>query len=123
MKMYDKRDGMITLKNYRRFPHSETKLSKRCLYSVLHSQLCRFAARCTHIRFFEAATAKLMTDMVDHSYDRQRLDRKLHNFKKAFFTKSPIDVRRSYDRRVRDLYWFDVECEIARRIGTRDFVS
>ena len=67
--MYDKRDGMVTLANYRRFPHFETKLSEKCLYSVLHSQLCRFAVRCTKIVFFEMAAAKLIVDMIEHSYN------------------------------------------------------
>lgn len=70
VKMYDKRDYMPTRANYRRFPHCETKLCKRCLFSVLHSQLCRFATRCTRIYFFETAAAGLMADMSDHFYDR-----------------------------------------------------
>ena len=70
VRMYDKRDDMATLAGYRRFPHFETKLSQRCLHSVLHSHLCRFAVRCTKILFFEMAAAKLMSDIVDHSYYR-----------------------------------------------------
>ena len=39
LKMYDKRDSMTTVALFRKFPHIETKLSARCKYSVLHSQL------------------------------------------------------------------------------------
>ena len=54
--MYDKRDHMATLAEYRRYPHVETRLSQSCIYATLHCQLCRFATRCTEIfRFFRCA--------------------------------------------------------------------
>ena len=57
--MYDKRDHMATLAEYRRYPHVETRLSQSCIYATLHCQLCRFATRCTEIfRFFVAPTLR-----------------------------------------------------------------
>ena len=47
IRMYDKRDYMPTLAEYRRYPHIETRLSKKCLYATLHCQLCRCAVRCS----------------------------------------------------------------------------
>ena len=51
IRMYDKRDYMPTLAEYRRYPHIETRLSKKCLYATLHCQLCRFAVRCSEFFF------------------------------------------------------------------------
>ncbi len=122
IRMYDKRDSMPTLVNYRRFPHVETKLSVRMKYSVLHSQLCRFATRCTKIIFFEIAAAKLMADMIDHSYDVVMLRRKLRNFVLVFFRKTPIFIRESRLESTRKIFWSRVEYEIERRIIYRHFV-
>ena len=86
IRMYDKRDHMLeTLKQYRRYPHIETRLSKKCLYATLHCQLRRFAIRCSEIHFFQVAVAKLMTDIVRHGYAKERLRSKLQNFRKTFF--------------------------------------
>ena len=69
IRMYDKRDHMETLKQYRRYRHIETRLSKKCLYATLHCQLCRFAIiRCSEIHFFQVTAAKLMTDMIESFY-------------------------------------------------------
>ena len=121
VQMYDKRDAMPSLQNYRKFPHIETKLAKRSLDSVLHSQLCRFAVRCTRIKFFEIAAAKLMTDMIDNHYPSRSLSNKLHNFVKTFFRKSPIHVPNSYMPSVRRKFWYNVEQAIRGRICKLDF--
>jgi len=121
LKMYDKRDSMTTLALYRKFPHIETKLSARCKYAVLHSQLCRFASRCTRIVYFEVAAAKLMTAMLDHFYDPTQLYHKLHNFRVVFFRKTPIFVPNSHREDVCIGFWFRVEREVQRRIINRAF--
>ena len=100
--MYDKRDHMETLEQYRRYPHIETRLSKKCSYATLRCQRCRFAIRCSEIHFFQAAAAKkknLMTDMIRHGYAKERLRSKLQNFRKTFSKNTPIEStikRRSY---------------------------
>ena len=121
VRMYDKRDDMATLAGYRRFPHFETKLSERCLYSVLHSQLCRFAVRCTKIVYFEMAAAKLMSDMVDHSYVSGKLFNKLHSFSETFFRKTPINMPLFYNKQFRVDFWHRVKWEIKQRMICRDF--
>ena len=101
------RHHMETLKQYRRYPHIETRLSKKCLYATLHCQLCRFAIRCLEIHFFQVAAAKLMTDMIRHDYAKERLRSKLHNFRKTFFKQSSIKptIKRVHDPGVREKYW------------------
>ena len=66
IRMYDKRDHMATLAEYRRYPHHvQTRLSQSCIYATLHCQLCRFATRCTEILYFQIAAAKLIVkDMI-----------------------------------------------------------
>lgn len=91
MKMYCKRDDMPTLSNYRRFPQCETKLSSKSKHSVLPSQRCRFAVRCTRVECFEVAAAKLMADMLDHQYEPLKLYQKLQNFIKTLFMKSCVE--------------------------------
>ena len=119
IRMYDKRDHMETLAEYRRYPHVETRLSQSCIYATLHCQLCRFATRCTEILYFQIAAAKLIKDMIKNRYVKEKLRNTLHNFKNAFFEKSPItenikDVNKSH---VRDLYWYKVEKELWDRIN------
>ena len=60
IRMYDKRDHMATLAEYRRYPHVETRFSQSCIYATLHCQLCRFATRCTEILYFQIAATKLI---------------------------------------------------------------
>ena len=119
--MYDKRDGMVTLANYRRFPHFETKLSEKCLYSVLHSHLCRFAVRCTKIVFFEMAAAKLIVDMIEHSYNKDRLLHKLHSFGDTYFSKTTISFPNFYNKQVRADYWHRVKREVHQRVDCKGF--
>ena len=96
IRMYDKRDRMETLKQYRRYPLIETRLSEKCLYATLHCQLCRFAIWCLEIHLFQEAAAKSMTDMIRHGYAKDRLRSKLQNFRKTFFPKLTDEV---------DYYW------------------
>ena len=121
LRVYDKRGEMPVLCRYRKFPHVETKLSQRCLYAVLHSQLCRFAVRCTRIEYFEVAAAKLMADMCLHLYNRERLDNKLFSFSKFFFRKSPIPIQNLFSLEARRLFWHQVQLNIWDRIDREDF--
>ena len=119
IKMYDKRDHMETLENYRRYPHVETRLLTSCKYATLHCQLCRFSIRCSEIKFFQTAAAKLMKDMIKNKYNREKLRNKLHNFKNSFFEKSPIagTIRDVKNPSVRDKYWRTVEMEVWNHIN------
>ena len=81
IKMYDKRDHMGTLEDYRKYPHIETRLSNSCKNATLHCQLCRFAIRSSEIDFFQNAAAKVMKDMFNNRYNKVKLRNKSHNFK------------------------------------------
>ena len=39
IRMYDKRDHMETLAEYRRYPHVETRLSQSCIYATRYTSL------------------------------------------------------------------------------------
>ena len=108
IQMYDKQDHIETLKQYRRYLHIETRLSKKCLNATFHCRLCRFAIRCSEIHFFQVAAAKLMTDLIRHGYAKERLQNKLHNSRKTFFKNSPIKPtnKRVHDPVVREKYWW-----------------
>ena len=107
--MYDKRDHMETIKQYRRYPHIEARLSKKCLY--MRHTIANFVDVqlnvCESI-LFQVAAAKLMTDMVRHGYAKERLRSKLHNFRKTFFKNSPTKptFKRVHDPVVREKYWW-----------------
>ena len=88
IRMYDKRDHMSTLAEYRRNLHVETRLSQSCIYATLNCQLCLFATRCTEILYFQIGAAKLIKDMIKNRYVKEKSRNTRHNFKNAFFEKS-----------------------------------
>ena len=108
IRMYDKRDHMATLAEYRRYPHVETRLSPSCIYATLHCQLCRFETRCTEMLYFRITAAKPIKDMIKNRCVKEKLRNTLPNFKNAFFEKSPIteNIKDVNKPRVRDLYWW-----------------
>ena len=119
--MYNKRDTLPALQHYRRFPHIETLVSDRCKYAVLHSQLCRFAERCTRLDFFEREAAKLIREMWIHSYRPRRLRQKLHNFSSTFLEKSILHVPGARSTSIRLRFWNGVEHRIWDRVATNNF--
>ena len=122
--MYNKRQHMATLKQYRAFPHWETVLSTRCKMSTLHCQMCRFAIRCTDIRFFQAATARLIADMLARFYSSRLIRNTLHNFMYTFFRTSPVtaNIVGVNAPMVRNSYWKKVELGIWNRVDTKEFL-
>lgn len=123
IQMYDKREHMESLKDYRRFPHWETKLAKRALFATLHCQLCRFAIRCDPVEHFEVAAAKLIRDMMDNHYDVKFLDGKLYNFKHKFFNLSIATrhVRNVNTPEVRNQYWDKLRETVWARVRSGNF--
>lgn len=124
VQMYDKRDHMESLKNYRRFPHWETKLARRALFATLHCQLCRFAIRCDPVQYFEIAAAKLMRDMMDNHYDVEFLFGKLRNFQHKFFHLSVTTrhIRHVNNPEVRNAFWEKVKRNVWIRMDSRNFM-
>ena len=106
VKMYDKRDSMLALASYRKFPHIETTttVSTSCKYAVLHSQLCRFAFRCTRRDYFVDAASRLMRDMWLHGYDLKFLRCKLYNFQTTFWITSRI-LLAAPCKKTRRIFW------------------
>ena len=90
VKMYDKRDSMPALASYRKFPHIETTVFTSCKYAVFHSQLCRFAYRCTRRDYFVDAVSRPMRDMWLRGYDMKFLRCKVYNFQATFRRTSTI---------------------------------
>ena len=85
IRVYDKRDHIEALQQYRRYPHIETRLSKKRWYATLHCELRRFAIRCSEIHFSQVAAARLMTDIFRHGYAKESLRSKIQNFRNLFF--------------------------------------
>jgi len=121
VRTYNKREDLPPLRNYRRFPHSETLVSSRCKYAVLHSQMCRFAERCTRLDFFERETAKLIHEMWMHNYRPRRLRNKLRNFSSTFLEKSPLHVPGSRSTYIRLRFWSGVQYRVWDRVMTNNF--
>ena len=92
VRMYYKRDDMPTLRHYIKFPYVETILSVRCKYATLHSQLCRFAYRCSTMSYCARAAANLIRDMHSHGYDKAFLRRKVYNFSIGLLGELPASV-------------------------------
>ena len=105
VKRYDKRDSMPALASYRKFPHIETTVSTSCKYAVQHSQLCRFAYRCTRREYFVDAASRLIRDMWLHGYNLKLLRSKLNNFETTFWRTSRIPLA--------------IPCKMTRRIFWR----
>ena len=120
--VYNKRDTLPALQHYRRFPHVETLVSDRCkYYAVLHSQLCRFAERCTRLDLFEREAAKLIREMWVHNYRPRRLRQKLRNFSSTFLEKSSLHVPGSRSTYIRFRFWGGVQHRVWERVATGNF--
>ena len=80
-KLYDKKIAMIDkgLK-INKFPHPESKLSTRCKYGVITSQLHRYNVACTEIKHFLVPATKLYKDYVDKGFVRSTMDKYFERF-------------------------------------------
>lgn len=125
IKIYDKREHMKTLHNYRRFPHIETTISIRAKYATLHCQLCRYARKSNKHIYFVISTAKLVRSMIDNHYKAKLLRRKLNRFQSVFWRETAIDHglhgNSAENRKHRNAFWYTMMREIWSRICRRDF--
>ena len=80
-KLYDKRVGLQSkgLK-LNKFPHPDTKITTRCKYGVISSQLHRFKTVCTQTSQFLDAATKLYTEYIDKGYDQRLVDKRVYKF-------------------------------------------
>ena len=80
-KLYDKKVKMIQAGlKLNKFPHPASKLSTRCKYGVITSQLHRYNVACTEIRFFMEPALDLYDTYVKKGYDKQVIDQYCDRF-------------------------------------------
>ena len=82
-KLYDKRVELVAkgLK-LNKFPHPESKLSSRCKYGVITSQLHRFNTACTRPSDFLDAAATLYAAYIKKGYSQKRADKYFDKFRR-----------------------------------------
>ena len=84
-----------------KFPHPETKITTRCKYGVISSQLHRFKTVCTQTsQFLDAATA-LYTEYIDKGYDQRLVDKRVYKFlrrKHDTFMIKPTAIKYRYQK-------------------------
>ena len=98
-KLYDKRVGLQSkgLK-LNKFPHLETKITTRCKYGLISSQLNRFKTVCTQT--LDAAT-KLYTEYIDKGYDQRLVDKRVYKFlrrERDTLTIKPTAIKYHYQK-------------------------
>ena len=98
-KLYDKKIGMIAkgLK-LNKFPHPESKLSSRCKYGVITSQLHRYNVACTTIKHFLEPAVELYRAYVNKGYVVGKIDRYFECFiRNKMNGMRPDTVKRIYN--------------------------
>ena len=65
---------------FNEFPHLETKITTRCKYGVIRSQLLRFKTVCTQTSQFLEATTTRYSEYVGKGYDQRLVDKRVYKF-------------------------------------------
>ena len=104
-KLYDKRVALQSkgLK-LNKFPHPDTKITTRCKYGVISSQLHRFKTVCTQTSQFLDAATKLYTEYIDKGYDQRLVDKRVHKFltrERDTLTIKPTAIKYRYQKQQR----------------------
>ena len=96
-KLYDKRIALVAkgLK-LNTFPHPESKLSSRCKFGVITSQLHRFNIACTQPSSFIEASTTLYTDLIKKGYQMRDVDKYFEAFRRRHSTLRPHAVKKRY---------------------------
>ena len=98
-KLYDKKVGLVAkgLK-LNKFPHPSSKLSTRCKYGVITSQLHRYTVACTRRQDFIPIAVDLYKAYVDKGYKRNIIDRYFERFIRSYLhgKMDPGEIRRRY---------------------------
>ena len=101
-KLYDKRvelqaEGPMLNK----FPHPETKITTRCKYGVISSQLHRFKTVCTQTSHFLEAATTLYTEYIDKGYDQRLVDKSVETIlrrERDTLTIKPTAIKYRYQK-------------------------
>jgi hypothetical protein len=83
-KVYNKRDHLQALHDYRNFAHINSLISNAAKYGVYTSALHRFAKLSSTPDGFSASAINLLRKMVQHGYNYQRLHNQLYNFRTSY---------------------------------------
>ena len=98
-KLYDKKAGLVAkgLK-LNKFPDPRSKLSTRCKYGVITSQLHRYKVACTRRQDFVPAAVELYKAYVDKGYNRQTIDRYFERFIRSHLNGNmdPGEIKKRY---------------------------
>jgi len=98
-KLYDKKVGLMAkgLK-LNKFPHPSSKLSVRCKYGVITSQLHRYTVACTRRQDFIPVAVDLYKAYVDKGYNRGMIDRYFERFIRSHLNgkMAPGEIKRQY---------------------------
>ena len=101
-RLYDKKIAMIAkgLK-LNKFPHPASKLSERCKYGVITSQLHRYNVACTRISDFLKPAVNLYAAYVEKGYRTRKIDLYFERFLRSHMhnTIKPQQVKQLYQRR------------------------
>jgi hypothetical protein len=101
-KLYDKRVELQAkgLK-LNKFPYPETKITTRCKYGVISSQLHRFKTVCTQTSQFLDAATTLYTEYIDKGYDQRLVDKRVYKFlrrERDTLTIKPTAIKYRYQK-------------------------
>ena len=100
-KLYDKKVGLAAkgLK-LNRFPHPQSKLSTRCKYGVITSQLHRYNVACSRICDFKEPALDLYNTYINKGYKVQMIDNYFERFIRSHMQRQlrPGAVKRMYQQ-------------------------
>ena len=97
-KLYDKKKALMRAGlKLNKFPHPESKLSERCKYGVITSQLHRYKVACSRPRDFMTPAVELYAAYVDKGYRHRKINYYFERFiRNNMTTLQPGAVRRAY---------------------------
>ena len=101
-KLYDKKTSMVHAGlKLNRFPHPTSKLSTRCEYGVITSQLHGYNVACTQLRHFMQPATDLHVTYLNKGYTRRTVDKCFEQFiRRQMPTVSPLTVTRAYTKTI-----------------------
>ena len=82
--VFNKRDHLEALHDYRDFTHIQSLISNAAKYGVYTSALHRYARLCSTPDGFTANAIRLMRKMVTHGYGYDRLRSQLYKFQTSY---------------------------------------
>ena len=86
-----------------KLPHPESKLTTRCKYGVITSQLHRFAVACSKTSYFLEAATTLYSEFIQKGYQQQKVNlyfSKFLNRNKHKLNLKPTAVQYRYMRSI-----------------------